>query len=391
MEHHIKQHRYARPGMSDASEGAAPQVTRDPAAARALVQEDVAAIVGTVNELKRLRGRCLLLTGGTGFIGTWLLETVAYLNDQWTEPCRVYVPTRNRDAFARKAPHLAERREFVFLPSDVRTFADPDEHCDYIIHAAASASPLEKARDPIDAGETIVEGTRRVLELARQQKVERCLLLSSGAVYGTQPPELERVPEDFRGGPDLDAALSTYAEGKRYAEVLAVAYQQQHGVPVTIARPFTAVGAYQDLDAGFAATDFVRDGLRGKPLTILGDGTTVRSYCAAAEYILALWGVLLRGRAGRAYNVGSDEPISILELARAVVQVLGKDLDIHVARQAMPGKFPQRYVPDITRLDRELGLRPRIGVREALQRYVAWAGKMASGATASGADEGQKS
>jgi len=373
MEDLIKHDHSARLAVVNQGGEAALASTRDPAAARALVREDVAATVGGVDELKQLHGKRLLLTGGTGFIGTWLLETVAYLNDQGAEPCRVYVPTRDPGAFMRKAPHLAQRREFVFMPGDVRTFADPDARCDYVIHAAASASPLEKARHPIEVGETIVAGTRHVLEIARRHKAERCLLLSSGAVYGTQPPELERVPEDFHGGPELDAASSTYAEGKRYAEVLAVAYQQEHGVPVTIARPFTAVGAYQDLDAGFAVTDFVRDGLRDKPLTILGDGTTVRSYCAVADYIQALWGVLFRGRPARAYNVGSDEPLAILELARLVAHVLGENAQITVTRQSVSGTLPPRYVPDTTRLETEIGLRPGTSAEVAVRRYVAWA------------------
>jgi dTDP-glucose 4,6-dehydratase len=347
-------------------------------AARALVREDVAVIVRTVDELQQLRGKRLLLTGGTGFIGTWLLETITYLNDGWTSPCRVYVPTRDPQAFARKAPHLAGHPEILLLRGDVRSFEYPDERCDYIIHAAASASPLEKAHSPIDVGETIVAGTHHVLDLAVRYKVERCLILSSGAVYGVQPPDLERIDEEFRGGPPLDVAYSTYAEGKRYSEVLAVAYSEQHGVSASIARPFTALGAYQDLNAGFAVTDLVRDALQGHALRILGDGTTVRSYCAASEYIQALWGVLFRGRPGRAYNVGSDEPISVLHLARLVVAACGEPLEIEIARPITPGKLPDRYVPDITRLDRELGLRPQIPLDEALARYIAWVSRVES-------------
>ena len=342
-------------------------------AARALVRADVASVVGTLSELQLLRGKMLLVTGGTGFLGTWFLETVAYLNEGWSEPCRVYVPTRDPEAFARKAPHLATRAEFVFERGDMRRMGLPDKRFDYIIHAAAAASPLEKARAPVEVGASIVSGAQWALELARRDRVEGCLLVSSGAVYGDQPPALERVPEDYLGGPDLSAAYSSYAEGKRYAEVLAVAYHQTYGVPVTIARPFTAVGAYQDLHAGFAATDFVRDALHGNPISVRGDGTTVRSYCSASEYVQALWGVLLRGQAGRVYNVGSDQPISVLEFAQAVAQAVGDDIPIRIALQATPGSLPERYVPDIGRLDKELGLRPRISAEDAVKRYVAWA------------------
>jgi UDP-glucuronate decarboxylase len=339
------------------------------------IQESVEAVVRTMPDLQRLRGKHLLLTGGTGFIGTWLLETIAYLNDRWADPCCVYVPTRDVQAFARKKPHLAGRAEFAFSPGDVSSFAYPDAQCDFIIHAAAPASPKVAATKPIAVGETIVAGTRHVLHIASQHAIEGFLFISSGAVYGAQPPDLERIPEDYRGGPDISAARSAYGEGKRYAEFLCVAHQQDLNLPVTIARPFTFVGPYQDLDSGFAVTDFMRDGLRGKPLTIEGDGTTVRSYCGPSDMLQALWGVLFRGTPGRAYNVGSDEPISIFDLARHVVKALDRPTEIRVACQPVPGRLPDRYVPDITRLKTELRILPQAELDTALKQTVEWAAR----------------
>lgn len=338
-----------------------------------VIQSTIEAVVGTTSEIERLRGKRLLLTGGTGFIGTWLLETIAGLNEQGGPRCQVFVPTRDRDAFAHKAPHLTSRDDITFLAGDVRTFEPPSSRCDFIIHGAASAGPLVKAERSVEVGETIVEGTRRVLELARRWQVEGMLLLSSGAVYGTQPPDLERVPEEFTGGPHLDVAYSAYAEGKRYAEVLSVAYHQAWQVPVKIARPFAFVAPYQDLNAGFAATDFIRDGLRGKVITIVGTGTNLRSYCGAEDMLRMLWGVLLRGSPGRAYNVGSDEAISILELAHEVVQVLERPVAIEVLQQAAPGQLPARYVPSVERMKTELDVRPNVPLRTALRQAVEWA------------------
>jgi nucleoside-diphosphate-sugar epimerase len=358
---------------------------------REVIGRTAEAVVGTGAEsgLERLRGKRLLLTGGTGFIGAWLLETVAFLNDQGRPPCRVFVLARDPEAFARKAPHLAARVDFTFLPGDVRnrelTAQLAELHCEYVVHAAASASPLTKAERAVEVGETIVVGTRRVLDLARQWEVESMLFLSSGAVYGTQPPELARVCEEYLGGPHLASACSAYAEAKRYAEVLCVAYQQAYQVPVTIVRPFTFVGPYQDLDAGFAVTDFIRDGLLGRALAIKGDGTTVRSYCGPEDMLRMLWGVLLRGRPGRAYNVGSDEPVSILELAHAVARALEQPAEVTVARQPVPGRLPARYVPDLTRIQTELHLRPRVPLAEVLWQTVTWAATQAAAARVTGA------
>jgi nucleoside-diphosphate-sugar epimerase len=338
-----------------------------------VVHRAVEAAVRATPELGRLCGKRLLLTGGTGFIGTWLLESIAYLNDQGNEPCRVYVTTRDPQAFARKAPQLALRPEFTFVPGDVRALVAPVQRCEYVIHAAASASPLTKAASPVEVGETIVEGTRRVLAMAQQWHVERMLYFSSGAVYGVQPPELKRIPEDFNGGPDLSAAYSAYAEGKRFGEVLCVAHRQAHGLPVAIARPFAFVAPYQDLDSGFASTDFIRDAVRGAPIQIKRDGTTVRSYAGPSDMLRMLWGLLFRGAPGRAYNVGSDEPVSVLDLARIVAQIIGRPGDIRIAEQPLPGRLPARYVPDISRMQSDLGIRPAEPLDTVVRDTLAWA------------------
>lgn len=334
-----------------------------------LTRADAEAVVRALPEMERLRGQRLLLTGGTGFLGCWLLETIAALNDTGGLVCRVYLPTRDAHAFAARAPNLAARPEFITLPGDVTTFAYPDARCDYVIHAAAPASPLVA---PLAAGDTIVAGTRRVLDLAVRHGAQRLLYVSSGAVYGKQPPNLERMGEDYPGGPAINDIRATYGEAKRYAELLCLNAQAAHGLDVAIARPFTFVGAYQPLDAGFAVTDLVRDALAGGPLRIRGDGTTVRSYCSGADLAQALWAILLRGQPARAYNVGSDEPIAIAELARAVVGAAGRPLAVECARQPELGALPDRYVPDISRLATELGVRPHFSLQHALAQLIAW-------------------
>jgi hypothetical protein len=123
-----------------------------------LIQQDIEDVAQATPSLERLRGKRLLLTGGTGFIGSWLLEIIAHLNQRWgDEPCRVYLPTRDSQTFAQRAPHLASRPEFLFLPGDVRAFDFPDDACDVIIHAAASASPRVAAAAPLAISDTIVE------------------------------------------------------------------------------------------------------------------------------------------------------------------------------------------------------------------------------------------
>ncbi|HEU5343525.1 MAG TPA: NAD-dependent epimerase/dehydratase family protein [Ktedonobacterales bacterium] len=339
---------------------------------RGYIEKSVAAASAALPEMERLRGKRLLLTGATGFIGTWLLEQLAWHNDQWDAPCQVYAPTRAPAAFAARAPHLARRPEFSFIQGDVRSFVAPEQPCDYILHAAASASPLAKQQSPIEIGDTIVDGTRRALELAREWRSAGMLFLSSGAVYGAQPPELERIPEDYTGGPDLTSADATYGEGKRYGEALCVAFQRAYGVPVVIARPFTFLAPYLDLNAGFASTDFLRDALAGAPLRITSDGATTRSYAGPVALLSMLWGALFRGAPGQAYNVGAEEAITVLGLARLIARACEPPPEIEVARQPTPGRLPARYVPDLTRMRDKLGIQAREDVDALVHATLAW-------------------
>ena len=338
-----------------------------------IVQEDIESIFKIVgNDLNRLQGKRILITGGTGFIGKWLLETISWLNENCNHPCKVYVPTRNSEAFAHKAPHLASNPGIVLLSGDIADFQFPDDECNFIIHAAAPGEPRALIHDSLGVAETIVRGTRRVLELAKQKNVEGFLFVSSGAVYGVQPPDLERIPEDYLGAPDVTNIRSAYGEAKRYAEILCTLYHQRHGLPIHIARPFTFVGPYQDLNAGFAITDFIRDGLRGGPLTIQGDGTTVRSYCYATDLTAMLWKILLQSPVGRVYNVGSDESISILELANKVIAFLDNPVEMTISSKPNMKSRLASYVPDINRGRSEIGMYIYTDIDKAIQRTLAW-------------------
>jgi dTDP-glucose 4,6-dehydratase len=180
------------------------------------------------------------------------------------------------------------------------------------------------------------------------------------------------VPEDHSGGPDPFDIGSAYAEGKRAAELLCAFAGRRHGVPAKVARCFTFVGPHLPLDAQFAVGNFLRDALAGGPVRVTGDGTTVRSYLYAADLAVWLWTILLRGKTARAYNVGSEEPVTIAELARLVADSFEPPRDVVISRTPAPGRLPERYVPSVRRAATELGLEYRIPLAEAILRTVRW-------------------
>jgi dTDP-glucose 4,6-dehydratase len=316
-------------------------------------------------ELKSAR---FFITGGTGFFGLWLLETLAFANQRLDLGLKATILTRDSKAFAQKAPHLAKNAMFDWCEGDVRTFAFPQGEFSHIIHAAATSSSPTPPKEMLD---TLIDGTRRVLDFAAQAHCKRLLLISSGAVYGTQPPELPQIPEEHPHAPDPTNPASAYGEGKRIAELLCAIFAQQQNIPCVIARCFAFIGPHLPLDAHFAAGNFLRDALKGETIRINSDGRSMRSYLYMADLVIWLITILLRGKSAHPYNVGSDEAISIANLALRIKDVLGSQNVIQIRDKAAPTP-PPRYAPAIHRAQKDLGLKIRIELNDAISRTARW-------------------
>ena len=368
-------------------------------AVRPIAQEDLDHILAhTVGLWEELRGQRVFLTGGTGFFGCWLLESFCHANRELALNATATVLTRNPDAFTQKAPHLASDPAIHIHAGDVRSFTfPPDDHA-FIIHAATDSGGQQGASRALDLLDTIVEGTRHTLDFARTRGTRKFLLTSSGAVYGKQPSNLIHIPEDHHGAPDPLLAASNYGEGKRMAEHLCALYgaeaaqktpekvgfvnendSESHSFACKIARCFAFVGPHLPLDAHFAIGNFMRDAMAGNAIEIGGDGTPHRSYLYAADLMIWLWTILFRGQPSRAYNVGSEDSLSIQQLAQAAADALHPSLRIHVAKRAIPGAPISRYVPSTQRAQHELGLSQRISLVDAMQRTARWHGPVTSG------------
>jgi len=259
------------------------------------------------------------------------------------------------------------------LAGDVVTLEPAGGSYTHVIHAATPASARLNVEQPRIMFETIVEGTRRVLEVGRQGGARRFLLASSGAVYGRQPPDLSHLPEDYPGAPGPGAPGSAYGEGKRAAEALCARYASEGWLEPVVARGFAFAGPYLPLDSHFAIGNFVRDAIRGGPIRVTGDGTTFRSYLYGADLAIWLWTLLVRGQSGRAYNVGSERAISIGELAGMVARELGIGTCVEIAEAPVPGRAAARYVPSTRRAREELGLRETVTVEQSIRRMAEFA------------------
>lgn len=342
---------------------------------------DVDHILAHTGDLwQSMRGQSLFITGGTGFFGRWLLESFIAANRQFRLNAEAVVLSRDPDGFRKRAEHLANDASIHLIQGDVCTLEPSSltrqlrraKHPSFawVIHAASETGLPANQETPVKVLENLFEGTRRALELAVENEARGFLLVSSGAVYGTQPPELPCVAEDYSGAPDVTSPLAAYGEGKRVAELLCAAYRRSHGLNCKIARAFAFVGPYLDLEAHYAVGNFIRDVVGGNPIQLTGDGTPVRSYLYAADLAIWLWTILLHPQACGAYNVGSDEARSILQIAESVSRHSVRPVPVTVAGSAAPGSKPARYVPDVSRARRELGLNIWTSLENALSKTI---------------------
>lgn len=332
--------------------------------------------------LDALRGQNIFITGGTGFVGTWLVESFVWANERLNLNARAVLLTRNPDAFRAKAPDAANHRSIQFLRGEADSFEYPEGEFPFVIHASTETYFEATREQPASIFDRELNGTRHVLEFARTHGTRRFLFTSSGSIYGKQPAELTHIPEDYPGAPLTTDPSSAYGHAKRVCEWLCMMYGRQYGFAALLARLFAFVGPHLALGANFAVGNFIRDILDGGPLRIMGDGTPYRSYLYAADLAIWLWTILLEGAAARPYNVGSGDAVTIAELANIVIANTVPGMPTEIVRKAVPGVSAARYVPCVERAHTELGLSPIVPLDEAIRRMYRWNRALKDGATA---------
>lgn len=347
---------------------------------REQIREDLAeAFKGHVANLSPLRDAKVLVTGGTGFVGTWLAEAIGYLNDDEGFGTSLVLQSPHAGQLRERHPHLGNRADVHLVELDIRHLHELPESADYIVHAAASPDGRRHASDPTRTMETILVGTTALMKAAlRSSELRKVLNISSGLVYGPQPMDLDQIPESYIGEVDPSRFTSAYAEAKRAAETICASYAAQYRLPIVTARPFAFVGPYQLLDRPWAVNNFVRDATLGENVRIHSDGLSVRSYMYPADMAAWLLVMLVNGEEGAAYNIGHPNGITLLALAEKIVELAKRPVQIEtgVLREARASR--SRFVPDVSKANRQLKLSVHFDLDKALQRMMAWAGSSLS-------------
>jgi UDP-glucose 4-epimerase len=314
--------------------------------------------------------RSILVTGGAGFIGSHLVEALLARGDRVTVIDNLSTGRlANLDA-ARADPERGDRLRVIVR--DVSAALQPLDPRDFdeIYHLAAAVGVRLVIEEPIRTIETNVHETSAVLRFAAEAKVP-LLLASTSEVYGKSAKTPFSEDDDVTYGPTIFSRWS-YACSKAIDEYLALAYHAQQDLPVTVVRFFNTVGPRQIGRYGMVLPRFVRAAMRGEPLEVHGDGSQSRCFCDARDAVPALMALLADGRnAGRVFNLGRDESITIRALADLVRSTLGSASTVRLVPydQAFAAGFDDLLVrqPDLTRIRRAVGFAPRI----TLERTIA--------------------
>ncbi len=341
-----------------------------------------------IDEFSYLSGKRLLLTGGAGFLGYYLVQSILYWNKTKGEEESIQLIVY--DNYIRGFPTWLTRLEVDGnltlikhditkpLPSNIGDFQ-------YIIHAASIASPTYYRMYPIETMDANVNGLRNLLEYCQQQKekkktVEGFLFFSSSEIYGDPTSENIPTPESYNGNVSCTGPRACYDESKRYGETLSVIFSKKYDLPIKIARPFNNYGPGLKITDKRVIPDFIRDVLEGRDIIMLSDGSPTRTFCYIADAIVGYYKILVRGKSGKPYNIGVEDPeISMADLAERVVGLARELFEYKgkVVRQITSDKNylvdnPNRRCPQITQAINDLGYRPSIPLDEGLRRSLAW-------------------
>lgn len=308
---------------------------------------------------QELRGKSVLVTGSTGFVGTALIREGIYLNDNLGAEIRFNLVVRPSGT---PLPiEWLDREDLTFIESSIGTPIHCPTKLDLVFHCATPASALLNSESPIEMFKTNVEAMQWLLSgLKSQQEIVRVVFASSGAVYGALPEYLASFPENFNGGPNVLEKNSAYAEGKRVAEFLLAQAGYGSQIEPVVARMFAFSGIGLPLDRHFAIGNFVHDAINRDSIVVRGSGVDIRSYLDSLDMAVWLWAAAIRAKNFSPIHIGSERAISIAQLAQLVSQrtqvLLGKKTTIEIqhTRSAIDGATI--YVPSTARTRSSLGV-----------------------------------
>ena len=338
-----------------------------------IVTQDLEEIISEKLPWEKIFGSTILVTGASGILPAYMVETLLYLNETKQANITVLGVVRNLEKAQRRFVHYTGRRDLVLIKHDIRMPFTYEGAVDYVIHAAGQASPKFYGADPVGTLEGHAIGTANFLNFAKEKNVKCFLYFSSCAVYGN--PAEKIIDEEYIGKIDSLNLRSCYPLGKLIGENLCVAYAHQYGVPFKILRIAHTYGFGMTPDDGRVFSDFVANILNNENISLNSDGTAERPMLYISDAVRAYFRILLLGKSGAAYNVVSEEYITIRNLAETLVNLYPeKNLRVTFDKKISAGYIPAEKNNSSTRIAtgklKNLGWQQKFSIREGFERTI---------------------
>jgi len=335
-----------------------------------MIKEDIKYIMNKIkNYQDSLSDNTIIVTGGAGFIGSWLCETLLEFNNQ------VICIDNFHSGIYTNISHLIKNKNFKLINHDISTPIKFHDKIDYILHFASRASPLEFSKFPIQILKANTLGTWISLGIAKEHNAP-IILASSSEVYGDPDPKYIPTPEHYHGNVNILGIRGCYDEAKRGAEAFAKAYERQHNMDTRILRIHNTYGPRMRTGDiyGRVITRFIDQSLRNIPITIFGDGLQTRSFTYITDMLVGILKATFNPQiSGEVINLGSDEEISILFLAKVIKELTNSESNFIYLE--LPQDDPKRRCPDITKAKRLLNLENEVSLQEGLRKTIMWMNK----------------
>jgi nucleoside-diphosphate-sugar epimerase len=323
----------------------------------------------TLSIWNELKGQRIFITGGTGFLGSWILESFAWANKKLKLNSEAIVLTRDATSFLKKFPHFTNDKSLQFYEGNILDFKYPKGNFSHIIHAATDSNYARVSS--WEMLETIIQGTKYTLAFAKNCSVKKFLFVSSGAMYGRQSG-VDIINESDLSQFDATGLMPSYSIGKFIAEYISNLYAREQQFTIATARCFAFFGPYLPLNLHFAIGNFIQNRLNDEPILIKGDGHAFRSYLYISDLCIWLWTILFQGKNLTAYNVGSNEKYSIQEIANMIANSRIPKVEVKIINSGKLSIAENNYIPDITLAKQHLNLVPSINFADALNLTIEW-------------------
>ena len=332
-----------------------------------MIQEDCAKSCINILSLEKLKNSQILITGGTGFVGTWLTEMLIYLNQNFNFNITIYLLSRN----ITPKKNYSEFNYIHFIKSDVKNVKELPNTINYVLHAAGTPDSREHVSNSIKTIDTFYKGTQNIFDLAsRLPHLIKIIHFSSNKIFGSNysTTPIRENTTTIIGYNNQDV----YPESKRISETLCKAYMSELRMPIIIVRPFAFIGPFQKLDKPWAINNFIRDAILGEPIRILGNELTTKSYMYGSDLANCILNILAQGKVGETYNLGSSNPITLFDLATKIKKFINNEIEIKIRSSKDQYIKTSFDVPDTSKVENELNFKPSFGIDEALKRTILW-------------------